>query len=289
MPARARAVLVSLCVVFAAASSMVAADDEQILAGPDATEHAEPSRRTFGGEARGDRADRMTRIIESLDLDANQAPRVRDIIADHGGRAGVKRRAMQSARQKMRDAREANDRESMRAAQADLARLEAQAPDPFSVFAEIEAVLDDQQIDRLYEQVLREFRPPSYGPVADAAEALGRIELTDEQRRRVDTVLQTHLDASVALIREHGQELRAAQRRMRQSRTSNDSQALNDARRELWSLIGKHPDALPRCTLRKIDAILSASQREQLQTLRTAGDGRPSRDAEAPRDDQLQL
>ncbi len=272
------------------------AESRPMLAGPEPDDAADMSGmssmsdQTFSGRMRGNRGNVLVRIIDPLNLDADQADRANRLLADHGASVRMSRQAIRQAEAAVRQAREDGDPQALGEAGDALQRLRTESPQPLDLLPQLEAILTEPQADELYANVLQVSNPPFYGEVSRVAEALQRIDLDEEERQALDALIQAHRTACVVLIREHGPALQQARQAINAARRQRDEQALDAARKTFWSLVSTHDAARPMPTIKRMREHLSPEQLSQLdRRLNPRANQRGNDDPNALRDDQLHL
>ncbi len=260
-------VMVVSALMWADGATAAESGDEPILAGPVEEGSATPSDRTFSGRTRGNRGAQFNALLASLDLDARQTAQVREIVADHAAQRQLASRATQRVQALLRRAREMEDEQAIETAQRKLHMLRDETPERIELLQRLEAALSHAQTDQLYRGALKMFAPPFVRPVQQLAEAIEAIDLTADQRRRVDAIVEVHRTASVKLMREHGVALRQAYDAAGRAKRAKNKQAIQAASQRLASLLRAYPEARPYPVRQRVEALLTEAQLEQMRRI----------------------
>jgi Spy/CpxP family protein refolding chaperone len=158
-------------------------------------EPGEPGERGPRGPRDGERMHRM--LFEGMELTDDQKAQIKELMQAHGEERKAwheeHKEEFQALRDKMREAREAKDKEAADAVREETKALMESAPKPDAVHDEIRAVLTEDQQAIFDERVakMRERADEWREPGGPGPRIFGNLDLTDDQQAQLREIMQS--------------------------------------------------------------------------------------------------
>ena len=269
-PRIGRWLAVAGCVVLVGTATAVAQDRTERRgrgdrAGPEAREGP-----GFGRENADPGRWIMRRLLRDMDLSEKQQDQVREILRDaqQANREWQEKHESElgELRDTMRQAREDRDRDAMRQAGEKWRELREDAPDREETADKIRDVLTDEQ-RKLFDERAEQMRDRAwgFGGRMDPGEFMLRrllrgVDLTDEQEKKIATVMEEAREEREAWRDENQDEIDELREQMRDAREDRDREAMRELGPEMRKLYEGAPK--PDAALDTIRGVLTAEQQE---------------------------